>query len=150
MVLAKLGTWQLAAMSTAAFGALNFGSVFVLRKWFGALLARVREKDTEVIDWKIACRITAMLHAVGVCFLGIRRLATPGLRWQWLGRNALGDARILAFSLGFFVQVSAAAAATPCVSVLCSALHPTACVWAKSPAKDVADHMDDRTSCTSR
>eukprot|EP01052_Picozoa_sp_SAG31_P008363 SAG31_NODE_421_length_15868_cov_8.966453_9_plen_247_part_00 len=104
----RLGTWQLTATSTVAFGAIHVASAWVLKEKFAKLMARVREKDKENINWKVACRITAMLHALGICYLGVRRLASPGLKWEWLGKNASADTRILAFSLGFFLQVRTA------------------------------------------
>ena len=102
---ARLGTWQLAAASTAVFGAVTLSSAAVFRTCFAALLARAREKDAKDIEWKLACRVSAVLHAVGVCYLGIRRLATPGLKWAWLGANTRTDVTILAHSFGFFTQV---------------------------------------------
>ena len=46
---ARLGTWQLAAASTAVFGAVTLSSAAVFRTCFAALLARAREKDAKDI-----------------------------------------------------------------------------------------------------
>jgi hypothetical protein len=65
---------------------------------------RTRKKDAKDIHWKMACRVVAIVHACGVTWWGFKRFfETRGV--SWLAANGFVEARIQAFSFGFFIQV---------------------------------------------